>query len=56
MVHPITPVYDPLTMHVELRKTHRELDAAVENAYGKKFESDAERVSHLFALYRSAVA
>lgn len=56
MAHPITPVYNPLTMHVELRKDHRELDAAVERAYGRKFESDAERVAHLFALYRSMTA
>ena len=51
----LADLYDPLTMPAELRKAHRALDAAVENAYGKKFESDAERVSHLFALYRSAV-
>lgn len=31
-------------------------DAAVKRAYGPRFGNDAERVAHLFALYRSAVA
>ena len=51
----LADLYDPLTMPAELRKAHRELDVAVERAYGRKFESDAERVAHLFELYRSAV-
>ena len=51
----LADLYDPLTMPAELRKAHRELDVAVERAYGRKFESDAERVAHLFGLYRSAV-
>ena len=52
----LADLYDPLTMPTELRKAHRELDAAVERAYGRKFESDAERVAHLFELYRSLTA
>ena len=51
----LADLYDPLTMPAELRKAHRTLDAAVERAYGQRFENDAERVVHLFALYRSAV-
>lgn len=48
----LADLYDPLTMPAELRKAHRALDAAVERAYGKKFENDAERVAHLFGLYK----
>ena len=48
----LADLYDPLTMPAELRKAHRALDAAVERAYGRKFESDAERVAHLFGLYK----
>lgn len=49
-------MYDPLSTPAELRKAHPALGAAVEKAYGRKFESDAERVSHLFELYRSLTA
>ena len=48
----LADLYDPLTMPAELRKAHRELDVAVEKAYGRRFENDAERVSHLFGLYK----
>lgn len=48
----LADLYDPLTMPAELRKAHRELDAAVEKAYGRKFKDDAERVAHLFELYK----
>lgn len=51
----LADLYDPLTMPAELRKAHRALGAAVERAYGRQFQDDAERVSHLFELYRSAV-
>ena len=52
----LADLYDPLTMPTELRKAHRELDAAVERPYGQRFENDAERVAHLFELYRSMTA
>ena len=52
----LADLYDPLTMPAELRKAHRELDAAVEKAYGRRFENDAERVAHLFELYRTLTA
>ena len=48
----LADLYDPLTMPAELRKAHRALDAAVERAYGRKFKDDAERVGHLFELYK----
>jgi hypothetical protein len=37
----------------ELVKAHQKLDKAVETAYGKTFNSDADRVAHLFYLYQS---
>ena len=52
----LADLYDPLTMPAELRKAHRELDAAVEKAYGRRFENDAERVAHLFELYCTLTA
>lgn len=48
----LADLYDPLTMPAELRKAHRALDAAVEKAYGRKFKDEAERVAHLFELYK----
>ena len=53
----LAKLYEPVSMKVTgLLTAHRELDAAVERAYGRKFESDAERVAHLFELYRSLTA
>ena len=52
----LADLYDPLTMPAELRKAHRELDADVKSAYGPRFGNDAERVAHLFELYRSLTA
>jgi hypothetical protein len=44
---------DPLTMPANLVKAHRDLDVAVDAAYGRKgFRNDAERVAFLFELYR----
>lgn len=43
-------------MSAELRKAHRALDEAVERAYGRKFKDDADRVAHLFTLYRELTA
>jgi hypothetical protein len=37
----------------ELVAAHSSLDAVVENAYGKKFNSDAERVAFLLKRYMS---
>lgn len=47
----LADLYDPLTMPPELMTAHRKLDAAVEKAYGRKFEDDAERVAFLFEKY-----
>ena len=47
-------LYDPDNewMFPELAKAHRELDAAVESAYGVNFQGDEEKiVAHLFKLY-----
>ena len=49
----LADLYDPNTMPPILLHAHRSLDRAVDRAYRtKKFESDQERVSHLFALHR----
>ena len=49
----LADLYDPNTMPPILLRAHRSLDRAVDRAYrAKKFESDQERVSHLFALHR----
>jgi len=48
----LADLYDPLTMPPELLKAHQKLDKAVEAAYGKSFETDADRVAHLFNLYQ----
>ena len=49
----LADLYDPNTMPSILLRAHRSLDRAVDCAYRKKkFESDQERVSHLFALHR----
>lgn len=47
-------LYDPLLMPPELLNAHHALDAAVDSVYGCKFTSDADRVAHLFNLYRKA--
>ena len=49
----LADLYDPNAMPPILLRAHRSLDRAVDRAYrAKKFESDQERVSHLFALHR----
>ena len=48
----LADLYDPNTMPDDLRKAHRDLDAAVDAAYGRKFADDSGRVAHLFALYQ----
>ena len=48
----LADLYNPLTMPKELLKAHQKLDKAVEAAYGKSFNTDSERVTHLFGLYQ----
>lgn len=50
----LAELYDPDNdfLFPELTKAHRELDKAVERAYGRKFDGDEEKiVSHLFEMY-----
>lgn len=58
-VHPeatLADLYDPDLMPANLRKAHRALDAAVDKMYRRSgFESDRERVEHLFGLYEQMV-
>lgn len=52
----LADLYDPDTMPANLRKAHRALDAAVDRLYRKApFESDRDRVEHLFGLYEKLV-
>ncbi len=48
----LADLYDPTTMPDDLRKAHRDVDAAVDAAYGRKFADDSDRVAHLFTLYQ----
>ncbi len=49
----LADLYDPLTMPPILLKSHKELDKAVDAAYGQKdFKTEAERVAFLFELYQ----
>ena len=43
-------------MPPKLVKSHQKLDKVVEAAYGKIFNTDAERVTHLFNLYKEMTA
>jgi hypothetical protein len=50
-------LYDPLTMPPALVKAHRQLDRAIDAAYGYKGEiDDAPRVAFLFGLYQTLTA
>ena len=40
----------------ELVKAHNKLDQEVEKAYGKRFNSDADRVAFLFERYSELIA
>lgn len=52
----LADLYDPDTMPAELRKAHRDLDLAVDKLYRTRpFQSDRERVEHLFPLYEALV-
>jgi hypothetical protein len=53
--HPLSTLadlYDSITMPPDLTKAHQRLDKAVEDAYGRVFASDSERVAYLFELYQ----
>ena len=48
----LADLYDPDLMPVDLRRTHRALDGAVDRLYRRSsFSSDRERVEHLLSLY-----
>jgi hypothetical protein len=48
----LADLYDPQSMPKELLDAHRKLDAAVDHCYRKTpFNSDVERLKHLFGLY-----
>jgi len=53
----LADLYDPLTMPADLVKAHRNLDRAVDAAYGKRtFQTSAERMNFLFELYQKYIA
>jgi hypothetical protein len=52
----LADLYDPDTMPPDLRKAHSNLDSAADALYKRGgFQSDRERVEHLFALYEKLV-
>lgn len=52
----LADLYDPLSMPVDLRKSHEANDKAVDAAYGRrKFKAEAERVGYLFELYQKRI-
>ena len=53
----LADLYDPVSMPPELVKAHAELDRAMEKCYRPEpFQSDRERVEHLFSLYEKLTA
>ncbi|MCX6617164.1 MAG: class I SAM-dependent DNA methyltransferase [Acidobacteria bacterium] len=53
----LADLYDPLAMPKVLVKAHADLDRAVDLCYRpQRFESDRQRVEHLFALYEKLTA
>lgn len=53
----LADLYDPITMPPALAKAHEALDRAVDRCYKPKgFQSDRERVEHLFKLYEKLAA
>lgn len=53
----LADLYDPDVMPADLRRAHRALDLAVDRLYRKApFDSDRERVEHLFTLYETLTA
>ncbi|MFN6936012.1 MAG: type IIL restriction-modification enzyme MmeI [Tsuneonella sp.] len=52
----LADLYDPGTMPANLRRAHAALDTAVDRLYRRApFESDRDRVEHLFGLYEKLV-
>jgi hypothetical protein len=49
----LATLYDTTAILPALLKAHQKLDKAVENAYGRKFDDDSQRVAYLFELYRT---
>ncbi len=47
----LADLYTPLRMPSDLRSAHKDLDSAVDAAYGRKFLDEASRMTHLFSLY-----
>ena len=41
-----------MAFYPKLVKAHQKLDKAVDTAYGTSFETDSDRVAHLFNLYQ----
>ena len=58
-MHPemtLAELYDPEKMPDDLKKAHQELDLAVDHLYRRKgFESDEDRLQHLFKRYEALV-
>ncbi len=53
----LADLYDPISMPPALTKAHETLDRAVDQCYrAKAFQSDRERVEHLFQLYEQLVS
>lgn len=53
----LAELYDPEKMPEELKEAHHQLDLAVERCYrARPFESDEERLEHLFNLYERMIA
>ncbi|MEN5052805.1 class I SAM-dependent DNA methyltransferase [Brevundimonas naejangsanensis] len=53
----LADLYDPDVMPADLRRAHRAVDLAVDRLYRKApFDSDRERVEHLFMLYERMTA
>jgi len=53
----LADLYDPDAMPADLRRAHMDNDKAVDKLYrAKKFDSERERVEHLFALYETLTA
>jgi len=48
----LADLYDPITMPPALFKAHEKLDKSVEDAYGRSFDDDSQRVAYLFELYQ----
>jgi glutaredoxin-related protein len=48
----LADLYDPLSMPIELRNAHKELDKIVDKTYGRKFDNDLERMTFLFEQYQ----